>query len=105
MQERLTSLGFQVDLVTAAQDLLGKPGDLADKLVKPLTDLALFSLGIVGNLLIVIFLSLFIVIDKDRILAFVNRIVPPRYSERRACSRRACRHRSAASSAARRSRV
>jgi predicted PurR-regulated permease PerM len=51
------------------------------RLVGPLTDLAIFSLGVVGNLLIVIFLSLFILLDKDRIVAYVNRLVPPRFSE------------------------
>lgn len=81
VQNTLQSLGFRVDLVTAAQDIFASLGDLGDKLVQPLTDLALFSLGIVGNLLIVIFLSLFIVLDKDRIVAYLNRLVPPRYSE------------------------
>ncbi|MEP7158327.1 MAG: AI-2E family transporter [Chloroflexota bacterium] len=81
LQNGLTNLGFQVDLVAAARDLLANLGDLGDKLVGPLTDLALFSLGIVGNLLIVIFLSLFIVLDQERILAYINRIVPPQYSE------------------------
>ena len=80
-QNGLAGLGFQVDLVAAAQDLLGNLGNLGDKLVGPLTDLALFSLGIVGNLLIVIFLSLFIVTDQERMLAYANRLVPPRYSE------------------------
>jgi predicted PurR-regulated permease PerM len=81
IQSGLAGLGFQVDLVKAAQDLLGNLGNLGDKLVGPLTDLALFSLGIVGNLLIVIFLSLFIVLDQERMLAWVNRLVPPRYGE------------------------
>ncbi|MEP7359944.1 MAG: AI-2E family transporter [Chloroflexota bacterium] len=81
IQSGLAGLGFQVDLVKAAQDLLGNLGNLGDKLVGPLTDLALFSLGIVGNLLIVIFLSLFIVLDQERMLAWVNRLVPPRYSQ------------------------
>jgi predicted PurR-regulated permease PerM len=81
IQGTLQNLGFRVDLVAAAQDLFASLGDLGDKLVQPLTDLALFSLGIVGNLLIVIFLSLFIVLDKDRIVAYINRLVPPRYAE------------------------
>jgi predicted PurR-regulated permease PerM len=81
IQAGLQNLGFQIDLVTAARDLLGNLGDLGDKLVGPLTDLALFSLGIVGNLLIVIFLSLFIVLDQERILAYLNRLVPPQYSD------------------------
>ena len=81
LQSAVQNLGFQVDLVAAARDLLANLGDLGDKLVGPLTDLALFSLGIVGNLLIVIFLSLFIILDKDRILAYLNRLVPPQYGE------------------------
>ena len=81
IQSTLTNLGFQVDLVAAAQDLFARLGDFGDELVKPLTDLALFSVGIVGNLLLIIFLSLFIVLDQDRLLLSVNRLVPPRYSE------------------------
>lgn len=81
LQNSLAGLGFQVNLVKAAQDLLGNLGNLGDKLVGPLTDLAIFSLGIVGNLLLVIFLSLFIVLDQERIVAYLNRLVPPRYGE------------------------
>jgi predicted PurR-regulated permease PerM len=81
IQNTLTNLGFQVDVVAAAQDLFARLGDLGDALVKPLTDLALFSLGIIGNLLLVIFLSLFIVLDKESIVGYINRLVPPRYSE------------------------
>jgi predicted PurR-regulated permease PerM len=81
LQNALAGLGFQVDLVKAAQDLLSNLGNLGDKLVGPLTDLAIFSLGIVGNLLLVIFLSLFIVLDQERMLAYVNRLVPPRHGD------------------------
>lgn len=81
LQSALAGLGFQVDLVKAGQDLLGNLGNIGDKLVGPLTDLAIFSLGIVGNLLLVIFLSLFIVLDQERIVAYVNRLVPPRYGD------------------------
>ncbi|MEX2548368.1 MAG: AI-2E family transporter [Chloroflexota bacterium] len=81
LQGTLDSLGLRIDVLTIAQDLLRNLGDLGDSLVQPLTDLAIFSLGIVGNLFIVIFLSLFILFDQDRILAYINRLVPPRYSE------------------------
>lgn len=81
LQGTIQGLGFQVDIVGAARDLLANLGNLGDELVEPLTNLALFSLGIVANLLLVIFLSLFIVLDKDRILAYVNRLIPPRLSE------------------------
>jgi predicted PurR-regulated permease PerM len=39
------------------------------------------TFGIIGNLLLIVFLSLFIVIDKEAILAFMNRLVPPRYAD------------------------
>jgi predicted PurR-regulated permease PerM len=81
IQNLLNSLGFRIDAVAAATEGLSNLGDVGGNVVRPLTDLALFSLGIVGNLLIVIFLSLFILLDKDRIIAYVNRLVPPRYSE------------------------
>jgi predicted PurR-regulated permease PerM len=81
IQTTLQNLGFQVDLVAAAQDLFTRLGDLGDALIKPLTDLAVFSLGIIGNLLLIIFLSLFMVLDQERIVAYVNRLVPPRYAE------------------------
>lgn len=81
LQGTLDGLGLRIDLVSAARDLLASLGTLGDRLVQPLTDLAIFSLGIVGTLFVVIFLSLFILLDQDRIVAYVNRIVPPRYSE------------------------
>jgi predicted PurR-regulated permease PerM len=81
IQTLVSSLGFQIDVVQAAKDILNNLGNLGGNLVEPLTGVALFSLGIVGNILIVIFLSLFILIDKDRILAYANRLVPPQYSE------------------------
>jgi len=81
IQDALTSLGFQIDAVQAAQDLLATLGNFGDDLVGPLTGLALFSIGIVANLLVIVFLSLFILLDKDRILAYVNRLVPPQFSE------------------------
>jgi len=80
-QATLNTLGFHVDLVQAANDLLASLGRLGEDLVEPLTQLALASLGLVASLLIVIFLSLFIVLDKDRIVAYLNRLVPPRYKD------------------------
>ena len=81
LQGTLNSLGFQIDLVAAARDLLASLATVGDKLVQPLTDLAIFSVGIIGNLFVVIFLSLFLLLDQDRILTYINRLVPPRYSE------------------------
>jgi predicted PurR-regulated permease PerM len=80
-QATLNSFGLQVDLAALGRDVLNFLAGLGDDLVGPLTDLALASLGILANLLIVIFLSLFIVLDKDRIIAYLNRLVPPRWSD------------------------
>lgn len=74
-------LGLQVNLVENAQGFIRNLGSLGGDLLRPLTDLALASLGIFGNLLLVVFLSLFMVVDRDRILAFFVRVVPPRYAE------------------------
>ena len=42
--------------------------------------LALASLGVLGNLLLLIFMSLYIALDRHAILAFVMRLVPPSMS-------------------------
>ena len=98
------SLGLgQVDLVAQAQRVLGNLDQLAGALVGPLQQIAVASLSVLGTMLIVFFLSIYMVIDRDRILAFLFRLVPPGYRRRRASSRRRCRARSAGSCAARRS--
>jgi predicted PurR-regulated permease PerM len=79
-QAGLTGLGVDVDLIAAAQGALGSLADLADDLVGPLTGIAVASATALAQLLIVVFLSLFIVLDKDRIVAYLNRLVPPRWS-------------------------
>lgn len=80
-QARLRGLGLAVDLVGAARGFLAGVGTLSGDLIGPLSDLALASLGIFGNLLLILFLSLFIVIDRDRLTAFLVRLVPARYTE------------------------
>src|SRR5918996_5214165 len=57
VQDVLQSLGFQVDLIAASRDALALLAGFADDLVGPLTNLALASLGVLANLLIVVFLS------------------------------------------------
>jgi predicted PurR-regulated permease PerM len=79
-QAGLRSLGINVNLIAAARDALGSLAGLADELVGPLTGLAVASIGALAQLLIVIFLSLFIVLDQDRIAAYLNRLVPPRWA-------------------------
>ena len=80
-QERLSDLGLQVDLELLANQALQEIAASSGQFVGPLQDLALASLNTIGNLMFMIFMSLFIVIDKDRLLSFVNRITPPRFAE------------------------
>ena len=80
-QERLSELGLQVDLVLVSNQALQEIASSSGQFLGPLQELALASLGTLGNLLFMIFLSLFIVIDKDRLLGFFNQITPPRFSE------------------------
>ncbi len=76
-QEKLDSIGLvRVDLVTQANAFLDNISTYAAQLMGPLQQLAVASLGAIGNLLLVIVLSLYMVADRDRILAFLFRLVP-----------------------------
>jgi predicted PurR-regulated permease PerM len=78
----LESIGLgQVDLVAQAEAALANLDQLAAALVEPLQQIAVASLGVVGTMLIVFFLSIYMVLDRDDVLAFLFRIVPPAYSE------------------------
>ena len=63
-------------MVTAEQ-LLTSIRDSATGLVGPLQSVAVASLGAIGTTLIVVILSVYILIDQERIQAFLNRMVPP----------------------------
>ncbi len=76
-QQRVDAIGLvKVDLVTQANAFLDNLSSYAAQLVGPLQQLAVASLGALGNLLLVIVLSLYMVADRDRILAFLFRLVP-----------------------------
>ena len=79
-QQRLEDLGLQVDLVLVLDQALQEVARSSGQFVGPLQDVAFASLGMLGNLVIMIFLSLFIVIDRDNLVGFVNRVTPPRYA-------------------------
>ncbi len=83
-------LAAMAELDRAQPDRPGRPGrggpgqprhDRRRSLVAPLQQIAVASLGVVGTLLIVFFLSIYMVLDRDAVLAFLFRIVPPTYSE------------------------
>jgi predicted PurR-regulated permease PerM len=79
-QERLNGLGFgNIDLLTQVHAVLDNISQYAAQLVEPLQQLAVASLGAIGNLLLVVVLSLYMVADRDRIQAFFFGLVPPAY--------------------------
>jgi len=81
-QQWLDSIGLgQIDLVAQAKAALGNLDEVAGALVQPLQQIAVASLSVVGTMLIDFFLSIYMVLDRDAVLAFLFRIVPPSYSE------------------------
>jgi predicted PurR-regulated permease PerM len=81
-QERLDSLGGnQINLYDQVNLLLENLKTGATGLAKPLGEVAVASLGIFGNLLFIFFLSLYMAVDRDRIMSFLFRIVPPSYTD------------------------
>jgi len=81
-QHWLDSVGLsQIGLVSQAEAALGNLDSIAGALVQPLQQIAVASLSVVGTMLIVFFLSIYMVVDRDAVLAFLFRIVPPSYAE------------------------
>ena len=81
-QQWLTSIGLgQIDLAAQAAAALSNLDQIAGALVEPLQQFAVASLGAVGTMLIVFFLSIYMVVDRDQIVAFLFRLVPPAYAE------------------------
>jgi predicted PurR-regulated permease PerM len=77
-QQRLDAIGLgQVNIVDQANALLNGLSTYANQLVGPLQQIAVASIGVAGNLLIVVLLSVYVVIDRDKISSFLFRIVPP----------------------------
>jgi predicted PurR-regulated permease PerM len=79
-QERLNGLGIQqVDLVAQAETFLDNISQYALQLAAPLQQIAVASIGAIGNLLLVVVLSLYMVADRDRLVAFGFWLVPAAY--------------------------
>src|SRR6478609_3238551 len=77
IQSRLAALGFAVDLVNQAPVIVANLQQWALELVGPLQSLAVASIGIFGNILILVILSIYIAVDRDAITTFLFRLVPP----------------------------
>lgn len=81
-QQWLTSIGLsQINLAAEAGAVLANLDQVAGQLVAPLQQVAVASLGALGTMLIVFFLSIYMVVDRDQIVAFLFRLVPPAYAE------------------------
>lgn len=82
LQSWLDSFGLeQIDVAGRVADALQNFDDLAAGLLVPLQAVAAASVAAVGTMLIVFLLSIYMVIDRDPIMAFLFRLVPPAYAE------------------------
>jgi predicted PurR-regulated permease PerM len=77
IEAQLTGLGFQVDLASQAPIIVENLQTWALQLVGPLQSLAFASIGVFGNVLLLVILSIYIAIDRAAIVAFLYRLVPP----------------------------
>jgi predicted PurR-regulated permease PerM len=81
-QDWLNSIGGnQIVLYDQVNQLLDNLKNAASGLAKPIGDIAVASLGIFGNLLFIFFLSLYMAVDRDHIVSFLFRLVPPAYTD------------------------
>ncbi len=82
IQSWLNSIGLgQVNIETQVASVLDNVDKIAGALIAPLQSIAVASIGAVGTMLIVFFLSIYMVLDRDMIVAFLFRLVPPSYAE------------------------
>ena len=82
LQGWLDGIGLgQVDIVAQIGTVLDNLDDLAAALVAPLQSIAVASVGAIGTGLIIFFLSIYMVVDRDQIMAFLFRLVPPSAAE------------------------
>jgi predicted PurR-regulated permease PerM len=79
VQERLESFGYNVDLQSQAPAIIDTLNRFAQEAVGPIQQFAIASLGALGNLLLILFLSVYIALDRAAILAFLFRLVPPAF--------------------------
>lgn len=79
IESRLAGIGLTVNLVAQAPQIVANLQDLATQLIDPLQSIAVASIGIFGNILILTILSIYIAIDREDISAFLYRLVPPAF--------------------------
>ena len=77
LETRLAAVGLTVSLVDQAGRIVANLQTWAQGLIDPLRSVAVASFGIFGNVLILVILSIYIALDREDILAFIYRLVPP----------------------------
>lgn len=79
-QARVDGLGITgVDLLAQTTFLLDNISNYAVQLAAPLQQIAVASIGAIGNLLLVVIFSLYMVADRERLVAFGFWLVPSGY--------------------------
>jgi predicted PurR-regulated permease PerM len=79
-QARLNGIGITgVDLTAQSTVILDNLGQYAAQLAAPLQQIAVASIGAIGNLLLVVVFSLYMVADRERLVAFGFWLVPAGY--------------------------
>ena len=79
-QARVDGLGISgVDLLAQTTFLLDNISNYAVQLAAPLQQIAVASIGAIGNLLLVVVFSLYMVADRERLVAFGFWLVPSGY--------------------------
>jgi predicted PurR-regulated permease PerM len=79
VQAWLATFGLTVNLEEQAPEIVANVQAWALTLVNPLQSVAVASIGIFGNILILVILSIYIALDREDITAFLYRLVPPAF--------------------------
>jgi predicted PurR-regulated permease PerM len=74
---RLATFGLNIDLAKQAPKIVENLQAWAGQLVGPLQEIAVASIGVLGNILIVVIMAIYIALDRDKALSFIWRLVPP----------------------------
>jgi predicted PurR-regulated permease PerM len=80
-QQALDLDRFQINLVELFQSAQRQVGNLAGDIFDQAEEIAGATLATLGALVLILILSLYMVLDRDRILGKINRAVPRRYSD------------------------
>lgn len=78
-QARLDALGLGIDLVPLGRSVLDNLNRYLVQLAGLLQQVAVASLGVVGNLVFIVVLSIYMAADSGRMSGFLQRLVPPGY--------------------------